>query len=212
MDSDGGNAGPRVFTIGHSSHSLDTFLDLLRRQQITCVVDVRSSPHSAYAPHFNKSGVERSLIAQGIRYVFLGDKMGGKPEGQAFYDDEGHVLYYRLAQSERFQQGINDVMREVQAYRVALLCGEEDPTECHRRVLIGRVLGERGLNVFHLRGDGGVQREEEVAKDEDLSKTKGQGRLFDMEEAEEWKSAQSVLPRKEQRNSSVFSGEPGSNV
>ena len=212
MDSDEPNAEPNVFTIGHSTHSLDTFLDLLKQQQINLVVDVRSIPHSAYASHFNKEAVQRFLSAQGITYVYMGHELGGQPESTTYYDDEGHVMYDRLAESARFREGISDVLEAVQTHRVALLCSEEDPTECHRRVLVGRVLGERAVNIFHIRGDGGVQTEEEVAKDEDLKKTKGQARLFEMEETEPWRSARSVLRRERPQISSAFSSEHGSNA
>jgi uncharacterized protein (DUF488 family) len=212
MHSDELNAEPNVFTIGHSTHSLNKFLSLLQDHDINCLVDVRSTPHSAYAPHFNKDPLQRFLSAQDIRYVFLGHELGGMPKSTVYYDCEGHVLYDRLAQSLRFCEGINLVLQHINTYRVALLCGEEDPTECHRRVLIGRVLSERGVNVFHIRGDGGIQSEEEVAKNEELTKTKGQARLFEMEETKPWRSAQSVLPRKRPQISSVFSSEQGSNA
>ena len=201
-----------AFTIGHSNHPLEKLIDLLRKHGIDAVVDVRSSPYASYAIHFNKRDIQRALEAQGIQYRFLGGLIGGKPKREEFYDDEGHVLYSRLAQSPGFQQGITRLFDEIRLYRVALLCGEEDPTDCHRRLLIGRVLVERGIQVVHIRGDGRVQSEEELAKEEEYQKNMGQMSLFEDEETKEWKSTQSVSPREAPQTSSRLSNEPGSSV
>jgi uncharacterized protein (DUF488 family) len=144
--------------------------------------------------------------------LFLGDLLGGRAEGEQFYDDRGHVLYGRLAQSAGFQKGLARLLEGVGTARAALMCGEEDPSGCHRRLLVGRVLRGRGVDVMHIRGDGRVQSEEEVAREEEFSKTKGQRTLFDMEEADEWKSTQSVLPRKAPASSSRPSSKPGSDA
>jgi len=198
---------PTIWTVGHSNHPWEVFLDLLRQQRIDVVVDVRSSPYSAYASHFNKEVVQHELRSRQIKYLFLGDRLGGRAENHDFYDEQGHVLYGRVAESPQFQQGIQRLLDGIADYRVALLCGEEDPTECHRRLLIGRVLADRGVSVMHIRGDLRVQSEEDVAAEELFRKTKGQLSLFDMEETDEWKSTQSVLPRKAPTNSSNSSSD-----
>jgi uncharacterized protein (DUF488 family) len=92
-----------------------------------------------------------------MKYVFLGKELGGRPEGSEFYDEGGGVLYDRLAESALFLEGIDRLMEGVKGYRVAIMCGEEDPVKCHRRVLVGRVLEERGVRVKHIRGDGRVE-------------------------------------------------------
>jgi hypothetical protein len=89
------------------------------------------------------------------------------------------------------------------------MCGEEDPTNCHRRLLVGRVLRDRGVEVMHIRGDGRVQSEEEVAVEEDFRKTRGQLTLFDLEEPDAWKSTRSVLPRRAPPSSLESCNEPG---
>ena len=196
----------RVFTIGHSNHPIETVLDLLRQSAIEVVVDVRSSPYVQYATHFNREEFQRSLVSEHFKYLFLGDLIGGKPKAKGYYDDEGHVLYNYLAESEKFRQGIDRLMKGIEACRVAILCSEEDPTDCHRRLLIGRVLREKGTQVLHIRGDGRVQTEDEVAREDELKKTGGQLPLFEDEEADQWKSTQSVLPKNPPPSSSESSG------
>ena len=204
------DAAPTVLTIGHSNHPMETFLGLLETFEVQVVVDVRSSPYATYATHFSKGVLEAPLRERGVRYLFLGQALGGRPEGARFYDDEGFVLYGRIAASPAFQQGIERVLRGAREFRVALLCSEEDPTECHRRLLLGRVLRDRGVRVLHIRGDGRAQSQEEVAADEEFGKTKGQLTLFDMQEPAPWRSTRSVSPRRAPGSSSRPSGEPGS--
>jgi uncharacterized protein (DUF488 family) len=191
-----------LWTIGHSNHSLDHFYNLLVQHRIEMLIDVRSSPYSRYASQFNREPLSAELTGRGTEYLFLGDLLGGRVEDERFYDPEGHVLYGRLAESAGFQQGIERLVTLVGRSRAAILCGEEDPTNCHRRLLVGRVLAARGIQIVHLRGDGHAETEAELAAAETFRKTKGQLSLFDSEEPDPWKSTQSVLPKKMRTSSS----------
>ena len=129
-------------------------------------MDTRSHPYSKYAPHFNARDIAATLSGDGIGYLFLGRELGGRPEGEEFYDAEGRVDYARLERFRPFLDGIHRLEKEIRARRVALLCSEEDPAGCHRRLLVGRALGVRGLTIRHIRGDGSVQTEGEPAGDQ----------------------------------------------
>jgi uncharacterized protein (DUF488 family) len=155
----------KLYTIGHSNHELGTFLGLLRDAEIEVLVDVRSNPVSRYARHFNKTEFQDSLARAGITYLYLGRELGGKPKPAEFYDATGRVLYPRLAQSPLFREGIERLHSEVVNHRVAVMCSEEDPTGCHRRMLIAPSLAARGVAVLHLRGDGRVQTAEQLVQD-----------------------------------------------
>lgn len=144
----------RIFTIGHSNHATEHFLALLSQHGIDVLVDVRSAPYSRYVPHFNKPNLEQALAQTPVKYLYLGRELGGRPEGDEFYDEEGHALYGMVAQTPLFLHGIERVERGIQQYRVALMCAEEDPATCHRTLLVGRVLREQGVEVVHVRGDG----------------------------------------------------------
>jgi uncharacterized protein (DUF488 family) len=147
-------------------------VDLLQKHHVEVLVDVRSSPYSRYCPHFNKEMLQKSLQRMGIKFLYLGNILGGRPEGEDFYDDRGHVFYDYLEKSPTFQEGIERLLKGAEVYKVALLCGEEDPTHCHRRLLIGRVLMKHGVNVIHIRGDGHLQTEEDLSSKEKLLKKK----------------------------------------
>jgi uncharacterized protein (DUF488 family) len=184
-----------VYSVGHSNVPLDDFIALVRSQEIEVVADVRTSPRSRYVPHFDGPHLRQSLVDAGVRYVFLGSELGGRPDGDEFYDHQDHVLYGRVAASDFFEAGLDRLLEGAQRFRVAMLCSEEDPTNCHRRLLIGRVLASRGVDVQHIRGNG------RVLSELDLQRSSGdaaqQASLFDSGEEEEvaWRSTRSVSRR-----------------
>jgi uncharacterized protein (DUF488 family) len=184
----------RVFTIGHSNHAVEHFLTLLKSHAVQVAVDTRSQPYSKYATQFDHEALKLALQDAGIRYLYLGRELGGRPEGEEFYDDEGHVLYNRVATTSLFQEGLSRLERGIREYNVAMLCAEENPAACHRRLLVGRVLLDRGIQVEHIRGDGRIQTEEEVTAEADPDRD--QLSLFQKAEAEPWKSIPSVLRKK----------------
>ncbi len=193
----------RVYTIGHSNHSLKKFLKLIGLFAVEVIVDIRSTPRSKIAPHFEREMLSKSLKENNLKYLYLGKELGGRPEKSNFYDSEGYVLYDRIARSPAFVEGIDRLLRGVKKYSVALLCSEENPINCHRRVLLGRVLKELGVNVLHILGDGKVQSEEELRNREE-SKNNGEGQigLFIERGSHGWKSTQSVLPKRKLKDSS----------
>jgi uncharacterized protein (DUF488 family) len=193
----------RIYTIGHSNHSLQTFLNLLRDSSIDVVVDIRSNPSSRVVPQFDRKPLENSLKINSFKYLYFGKELGGRPKEKGYYDADGHVLYSMIAKSPQFIQSIERLLKGIHNYRVVLLCGEENPSHCHRRLLVGRYLIEQGVNLEHIRGDGRVQSEEELTNEEKIRyKNENQLVLFDNKETYEWKSTQSVLPRKAPGNSS----------
>ena len=181
-----------LFTIGHSNHTAEHFCGLLKQHGIAVLVDVRSQPYSQYTPHFNRDSLRDNVVASQLQYLFLGEELGGRPPETNCYDEEGHVLYSALAQHPRFLRGIDRVENGIQKYRVALMCSEEDPTVCHRFLLIGKVLADRGLALQHIRGDGHIDLHAALLDDD----TDQQMLLFpEAKEEKPWRSLRSVLPK-----------------
>ena len=181
-----------IYTIGHSKHSLETFLSLLTAHQIEVLIDTRSSPFSRYSPQFNRDGLKAALQEAGIKYGFYGRELGGRPEDEDFYDEHGFVVYSQVAKSFLFQDGIERLMRGLPKFRTALLCSEENPSFCHRRLLVGRVLFEQGVVVSHIRGTGELESEADLRR---LEKQERDAHCHLFEEVPEWKSIRSVLPK-----------------
>lgn len=148
-----------VFTIGHSTHPVEAFIGLLRQHQINALVDVRSSPYSRFNPQFNKPALEQSLRENGIKYVFLGRELGARSDDPSCYE-RGRVIYGRLANTELFRSGLDRVLRGAKQYRLALMCAEKDPLECHRTLLVARALDERGVKIVHILADGRLESHE----------------------------------------------------
>ncbi|MGA9072389.1 MAG: DUF488 domain-containing protein [Terracidiphilus sp.] len=184
------------FTIGHSNHAFDAWLALLRQHAVEVVVDVRSSPYSKYVPQFDRELMQKSLEKAGFRYLFLGAELGGRPANPSYYNGEGHVLYSKLGSDELFLAGIARLENGIQRYRVALVCGEEDPAHCHRRLLIGRVLKERGHTMMHIRGDGRLESDETVAAEAGKPLIDTQPALFAELDEDQWRSTASVSPKR----------------
>lgn len=142
-----------VFTIGHSNHPLEKFLNLLAAHQINAVADVRSSPFSRVNPQYNREQLQGALQHAGVRYVFLGKELGARSDDSACYDND-KVQYQRLAQTKQFQNGLERVIEGAKSYRIALMCAEKDPLQCHRTILVARELARRGIQVRHVLADG----------------------------------------------------------
>ena len=149
-------------TIGHSNIPFEQFAANLKANDVEFVVDVRSLPRSRFAPHFSAPTIERRLRDEGIGYEFMGEELGGRPKSDAFYDDVGHVLYDRLADSDLFFRGMMQLRTAVAQHRLAVMCSEEDPTKCHRYLLVARVLADLGYDVSHIRKDGSAERQADV--------------------------------------------------
>lgn len=145
-----------VLTIGHSNHPQETFLGLLERHRVTALVDVRSTPWSRFNPHFKRKSLASALAARGIEYLYLGRELGGRPDDPACYE-EGRIRYDRVARTERFREGLERVERAAVEHRMALMCAEKEPLDCHRTLLVGQALHERGTDVAHIHADGGLE-------------------------------------------------------
>src|SRR4030042_1710223 len=176
-----------IYTIGHSKQSMEDFLGLLQLHKIQILVDIRSQPYSKHVPQFNQKELEHAVKRAGMKYLFLGRELGGRPEGEEFYDSEGHVLYGRLAGSPIFLEGIFRLEEGLRKELIiTLLCSEEDPKECHRRLLVARVLIRRNIEIRHIRRNGSIELEQEHVPIQ-LSM------FSDVKEMDQWKSTRSVL-------------------
>jgi uncharacterized protein (DUF488 family) len=186
-----------LYTIGHSNHALEIFLGLLHQHAIEVLVDVRSQPYSRYTPHFTGATLKSAIQKAGLRYLYLGKELGGRPDDDSFYDDRGRVRYDLVALSLSFKEGIERLLSGIARYRVALLCAEEDPSGCHRRLLVGRVLTDQhGIEVIHIRGDGSVQSEPDLREDEMRRHAGAQLTLFNTPADDDtaWTSVLAVRP------------------
>jgi uncharacterized protein (DUF488 family) len=163
-----------IYTIGYGSRSVEELIATLKQYAIAYLVDVRSAPYSRYKPEYSKDALAATLQAHGIRYLFLGDALGGRPSDPACYSD-GKVDYEKVKQQPFYQAGLERVQAAFrQQARVVLMCSEGKPTQCHRSKLIGASLTNLQIPIVHIDEQGAPQSQEDVMAD----LTKGQLSLF----------------------------------
>ncbi|MBA1144208.1 DUF488 domain-containing protein [Mesorhizobium neociceri] len=147
------NRAIEVLTIGHSTLPYERFLALLRQASVTAIADVRTAPFSRHFPHFNRDVLCEELRQDKVAYVFLGAELGGRPKDTQFFCD-GVADYEKMAETDDFARGLDRVIKGAKKFRIALMCSEHDPMDCHRCLLVGRALHERGIIVRHILSSG----------------------------------------------------------
>ena len=175
-----------IYTIGHSTHTVERFIELLKLHDILAVCDVRSSPYSSYNPQFNREVIQSELKKKGLAYVYLGKELGPRSDDPGCYEN-GRVQYGLLAKTELFHEGIRRVKEGMNAYRIALMCSEKDPVMCHRTLLVCRRLAADGVGVRHILDDAGIEEHEDA-----MTRLR---RLLKLPEADLFTSSEQMMDR-----------------
>ena len=160
---------PTIKTVGHSSHPIGRFVELLQAAGVERLVDVRSTPWSRRHPQFGKEALAKALAEAGIGCLHEGAALGGKPAAGGSYD--------ALAARPAFTAALGRVVAAAKDTTLCLMCAEKEPMDCHRTVLVSRRLAERGVAVEHLLADGTVRSHLEI--EEMLLGGESAGDLFD---------------------------------
>lgn len=151
-----------IWTLGHSILAPEDFIRLIHGAGIQAIADVRSIPFSGRQPHYSSPNLGHLLEKAGIRHVYLGDLVGGRPRHSGLYTSTGRADYRAMAQSEWFLRGLDRILAGLGRMSIGLMCGEEDPLPCHRCLLIAPELVARGLEPRHLRKGGRVETQREL--------------------------------------------------
>jgi len=156
--------GRPILTVGHSNHPVERLVELVRQHDVDVLVDVRSQPYSRFATQFNRELLEPVVTDAGLRYLFMGEELGGRQLGKIPTLAERLARADDVAQLPAFQRGIERLLDGARRHRIAVLCAEEDPTECHRRVWVARALRAHGAEVAHIRGDGRLDADDALRR------------------------------------------------
>lgn len=153
-----------IYTIGHSNHTIERFIDLLKMHGVEVVADVRSVPVSSRHPQFNRDPLKAALASAGIKYLFLGKELGARRTEREAY--EGQVASYeRIGGLPAFREGLDRVRKGAESFRVALMCAEKDPLDCHRALLVCRHLRDAILGpIQHILADGSLEAHEQTER------------------------------------------------
>lgn len=149
-----------IYTIGHSIHTIDIFMELVLMHEISAICDVRSDPYSGFNPQFNRETLQTELKRNGIAYVYLGKVLGPKSDDPNCYVN-GKVRYDRLAKTGLFREGLERLRQGMESYRIALMCAEKDPIMCHRTILVCRHLRADNIKIRHILEDGSIEENPE---------------------------------------------------
>jgi len=152
-----------IYTIGHSNHSTQDFICLLKQHGITAVADVRSSPFSGHHPQFNRDRLSKDLNKEGIIYVFLGKELGAR-SGEPGPYGKGEVDSETIVARPMFKEGIDRLLSGKDKYRIALLCAEKEPLDCHRTIIVSRNLNMLGVPVKHILADGRIEEHQDTER------------------------------------------------
>lgn len=172
-----------IFTVGHSNYEAEQFIKILHSHSIKMLVDVRSAPYSKYCLQFNKDVIEQVLVNNGIKYLFLGKELGARPRDQNCYVN-GKVSFDKLQNSEPFKQGILRLLVQMKKGNIVIMCSEKEPINCHRAILISRVLIRQGVTVKHILSEAELLDHKEL-EEQLLKKYKIEKTLFDNESSDD---------------------------
>ena len=157
------NPNPPIYTIGYGSRSIDDFIKVLHANEIAFLIDVRSRPYSKFNQDYSKAQLETNLAQVGIRYVFMGDTLGGQPDVASVYTPEGKVDYEKIKEKDFYRRGVERLHdARNQNLKVVLMCSEGKPENCHRSKLIGVTLTAEGVDIVHIDENNHLISQEQV--------------------------------------------------
>lgn len=175
-------ACPEILTIGHSNHEPLAFVELLRINKVTALVDVRSSRRSRF-PQFNEPELAALLRRHRLYYLAMGNELGARRAEPEAYSD-GTVDFEKVRSLPIFQSAVRRLVEGAASQRIALMCAEKEPLDCHRTLLVCRALRDEQVAIAHILADGSLEQAHET-ESRLLRLMKLEPSLFDPETARE---------------------------
>ncbi|HEY3371641.1 MAG TPA: DUF488 domain-containing protein [Prolixibacteraceae bacterium] len=161
-----------IYTIGHSTHHHDYFLELLGEYGVNCIIDVRSVAASSYNPQYNQEPLRNFLKNNKIKYLHFADEFGARQTDPDLLNPEGKVDFVKMRKSWAFNNGLERIRQILDKGDVlAIMCSESEPIDCHRFSMVSVGLEDDGFDVRHILKDKSIKTNEEL-KDELLIKYK----------------------------------------
>jgi len=154
-----------LYTIGHSKHSKQYFLKLLRLNMINCIVDVRSTPFSKFSPQFNKDELKQFLNNSGVYYIHMGEEFGARQKDKKLYTTEGYLDFEKTAKSKQFIKGVDRISKGIdKGLKIAFMCTEKDPIDCHRNILVANEFYKNNYNIENILENGNHEDQKHLEK------------------------------------------------
>ena len=149
------NNAKTIYTIGYAGFPRDSFVEELKNNDVSVLIDVRSSPFSSYHTEYDMNVLQAVLNNNNIYYRNYAKEFGARQENLSLYSTDGYLDFEKVAESADFQNGVAKLSESIkQGYVPALMCAEKNPFDCHRAILVARAFYERGYNVVHILPEG----------------------------------------------------------
>ena len=167
-----------IYSIGHGNKPFELFLKELKSFNIKFLIDVRSRPYSKWNPQFNKHALQEELDKHDIKYVFMGDSLGGLPDDRSCYDPHGKVIYDKIKEKDSFKYGLKRLISANEKdILVAIMCSESNPLQCHRNKLIGaELLSKEKISTNHIVAENKIKSQEMIMGE--ITRGEGNADLF----------------------------------
>ncbi|PWM30902.1 MAG: hypothetical protein DBX58_07890 [Clostridiales bacterium] len=160
---EGGEILGELFTIGHSQHCINYFIRLLNEHEVDYLLDVRSTPYSRYAEQYNRENIDKYLNSVDIKYFFMGKYFGARSQNMELYSEEGYLDFEKVRKTQNFNKGVENVVLGLkQGHRIALMCTEREPIDCHRAILVARAFEMRKIYAKHILPDGKILTQQQL--------------------------------------------------
>ena len=154
-----------IYTIGHSTYDQKYFIAMLKKYNINCIVDVRSTPYSKYAEQYNLENISFALKKEGIKYLYMGKEFGARRSDRSLYDQDGKLDFDKTSESSDFQEGVQRIQNGLKkGFRISFMCTEKNPKDCHRCILVGKAFDDMGYDIQNITEDGSIISQKEVSR------------------------------------------------
>ncbi len=151
-----------VYTIGYTGFNIESFINILKKYNISCVIDVRSSPFSRRYPSYNQADIKAELVKHNILYRNYIDEFGARQTNPQFLTN-GYVDFKKFRKSAQFLSGVDKLRKGIELqYTFCLLCAEVDPMTCHRSILLSKGLVDLNIKVSHILRNGELETQSQL--------------------------------------------------
>lgn len=155
-----------IFAIGHSNYPYDKLIEMIKKYGIDCVVDIRETPYSKYNTQYNREVLRENLKSSGFTYVYMGHEFGAKRQTKESYNDDGYADFEKVIKEELFLKGIERITKDLQmGYKIVLLGAMQEPIRCHRSIMLGKYLNEKGFDVKYIMHEGNIVNQDYIEED-----------------------------------------------
>lgn len=152
-----------IYTIGYTAFKIEDFILVLKKYNIDCIIDVRSSPFSRFYSDYNKLELMSRLKNEKILYYNFTNEFGARQTNRIYYHSEGYLDFNKFLNSDNFKSGVNKIKNGIKkGFVLCLMCAETDPITCHRSIMIGRGLKNNDIKVNHILKSGEFETQESI--------------------------------------------------